>query len=91
MCTAYNRYCKYYKIEWEKPRYQPEQRNIKIPTKEKLKMLIADSGKSLAVKLKISMETGLRPIELCNLRVKDVDLDHRPYTQQQPNTAHPEP
>jgi len=77
MCLAYNRYCKYYKIPWEMPRYQTEQHHIKIPTKEKLEMLIANSGRVMALKLKISMETGLRPIELTKLRVKDIDLEHK--------------
>jgi integrase len=48
---------------------------IKIPTKEKVEMLIASAGKNLALKLRIIMETGLRPIELLNLKVKDVDLE----------------
>ena len=40
-------------------------------------MLIANSGKLLGTKLQLSMETGLRPVELARLRVKDVDLDHK--------------
>jgi len=77
LCLAYNRYCKYYKIQWQMPKYEPEQHQIKIPTKEKLEMLIANAGRTMGTKLKISMETGLRPIELINLKVKDIDLDQR--------------
>lgn len=40
-------------------------------------MIIADSGKTLALKIKLSMETGLRPIELQNLKVKDLDLQQK--------------
>ena len=58
------------------PRYKAEAKP-KIPTKEKLEMLISASGKTLATKLMISMETGLRPIELCNLKVKDIDLEQK--------------
>jgi integrase len=77
LCIAYNKFCQYYQIKWEMPLYKPEEKQIKIPTKEKLEMLISASGKTLSAKLMISMECGLRPIELCNLRVKDIDLDQR--------------
>jgi integrase len=77
LCIAYTKFCKYYKIKWEMPLYKPEAKQIKIPTKEKLEMLIASSGKTLATKLTISKETGLRPIEVCNLKVKDIDLEQK--------------
>jgi integrase len=75
LCDAYDKYAKYQKIQWEKPKYQPEARHIKIPTKEKLEMLIANAGYKMATKLQLSVETGIRPVELCNLKLKDIDLD----------------
>jgi integrase len=77
LCIAYNKYCKHYGIQWQMPFYTPEAKTIKIPTKEKLEMLIARAGRTLSIKLSISKETGLRPIELHNLKVKDIDLDQR--------------
>ena len=77
MCLAYNRYCQYHQIEWTMPKYKPEQHLIRIPTKQKLEMIIANSGRKMATKLKLSLETGLRPIELVNLKVKDIDLEQR--------------
>jgi len=77
LCVAYDHYCQYNKIEWTMPRYQQEQKNIALPTKEKLLMIIANAGKLLGTKLTLSMETGIRPIELTRLRVKDLDLDHK--------------
>jgi integrase len=77
LCIAYNKYCKFYKIEWQMPLYLQEAKNIKLPTKEKLLMLIAKTKMPLSIKLRLSMETGLRPVELCRLRVTDLDLDHR--------------
>ena len=77
LCIAYNKFCKYYKIKWQMPLYIQEAKNITLPTKEKLSMLIAEAGKTLSMKLSISMETGLRPVELCRLKVKDVDLEHK--------------
>lgn len=77
LCIAYNKYAKYYKKSWNMPTYHPEAKAIKIPTKEKIEMLIASAKKPTSIKLQISKETGLRPIELCNLRVKDIDLEQR--------------
>ena len=77
LAIAYNYYCKCYFIEWEKPKYQQEAKSRKIPTREKLEKLISNAGNTLSIKLQISMETGLRPIELCNLKAKDIDLQQR--------------
>jgi integrase len=77
LCIAYNKYCKFYKIEWTMPLYLPEAKNIKLPTKEKLLMLIAKARIPTSIKLHLSMETGLRPVELCRLKVNDIDLEHR--------------
>ena len=77
LCIAYNRYCKHYKIEWNMPRYTQEAKNVALPTREKLLMLISNAVKLLSMKLQLSMETGLRPVELSRLKVKDIDLDHK--------------
>jgi integrase len=77
LCIAYNRYCKHQQITSTKPLYRAEARSIKIPTKEKLQMIIASCGKTFATKLTLSLETGIRPVELHNLKVKDLDLDQK--------------
>jgi len=77
LIIAYTLYCKYYKIEWEKPKYRQEAKQRRIPTKEKLATLISNASPTLSIKLQMSKETGLRPIELCNLKTKDVDLAQR--------------
>jgi integrase len=84
LCYAYKKYCKHYKIKANIPYYKPDSKPIKIPTKEKLEMFIAKASKTLATQLTISMETGLRPVELCNLKVKDIDLEQKLIY---PNTA----
>jgi hypothetical protein len=48
LCLAYNKYCKHYQIEWKMPIYRPEQQAIKIPTNEKIEMLIASAGRTLS-------------------------------------------
>jgi integrase len=40
-------------------------------------MIIAHSGWSMSQKLQLSLETGLRPVELMNLKVKDIDISQR--------------
>jgi integrase len=40
-------------------------------------MLISNASKTLATKLTLSKETGLRPIELCRLKVRDIDLEQK--------------
>jgi len=77
LCIAYNKYTKFYNIAWNMPKYREEAKNIALPTREKIQMLIADAGYLLSTKLTLSTETGLRPVELCRLKVKDLDLEHR--------------
>jgi integrase len=77
MCIAYNKYAKFYHINWNMPKYREPAKNIALPTKEKIQMLIAEAGELLSIKLTLSMETGLRPVELTRLKVKDLDFEHR--------------
>lgn len=76
-CIAYNKYCQYYGIQWEMPKYKQKAQRRRIPTTQKLEMLIARASTKLSIKLRLSKETGLRPIELMNLKVKDIDTDQR--------------
>ena len=77
LTQAYNQYCKFNGIQWVAPHYKTDERNVKVPTKEKLEMIIANAGTRMAVKLRLSMETGMRPTELVNLTVKDIDFEQR--------------
>ena len=77
LVTAYQHYCDFYQIEWKRPRYTQDAKNIALPTRERLMMIIANSPKAFATKLQMSMETGLRPVELCRLRVRDLDMQHK--------------
>jgi integrase len=76
LCVSYNRFCDYYQIQWQMPVYRNEEREIVPPKKDKILMLIAEAHKATSTKIQLSMETGLRPIELCRLLVKHVDLEH---------------
>ena len=74
---AYSQYTEYYKIKWQTTKYHREAKMIRIPTTEQINMLIANSGRIMIVKLTLSKETGLRPIEVGNLKVKDIDLQQK--------------
>jgi integrase len=75
LIEAYAIYCKANNISWNKPFYERYDKQPKIPSEEKLNMIIANSSKRLALILSIIKDLGLRPIEVTWLRVKDIDLD----------------
>lgn len=77
LARVYKRYCDYKKIEWKTPKFSRTTQEIKCPTKEKIEMIISASGRITSLKLRISMETGLRPVEMFKLLVKDVDLTQK--------------
>jgi integrase len=64
LCDHYATYCRFYKIEWEKPIYTPEPTTIQPPTQERIMMLISSARLELSIKLDISAQTGLRPVEI---------------------------
>ena len=74
---AYRKYCKYHKIDAKLPYYKHDPKPIHVPTKEKLNIIISNASRLMTTKLRLSMETGLRPIEVHTLKVKDIDTDQR--------------
>ena len=74
---SYERYSKYHDLTWNRPKYRFKNKLPKIPTEAKVDMIISASNKKLELQLKISKETGLRPIEVVSLRVRDIDFDNR--------------
>jgi integrase len=74
---AYRKYCQHYKINAKIPFWKPEAKQIRLPTNEKLEMLISASSPTMATKLIISKEDGLRPVKVMNLKVKDIDLEQK--------------
>jgi len=75
LCYAYEHYLRLHDMTWSRPKYYARDRLPKIPSERTIDMIIAASRPELALKLSISKETGLRPVELLSLKVKDVDLD----------------
>jgi len=46
----------------------------KIPLESKIECIMANASKKLATAIAISKDTGLRPIELMNIKLRDLDL-----------------
>lgn len=77
LARVFKWYCNYKKVEWKTPKFSKTTQEVKCPTHEKIEMIISASGRILSLKLKISVETGLRPIELHTLLVRDIDLQQK--------------
>jgi len=75
LVEAYDFHCKARGIVWNKPFFGRYDRLPKIPSEEKLNMIIARSSRSFALILSMMKDLGTRPIELTWLKVKDVDLE----------------
>ena len=73
LCEAYQHYCKFNRIIWEKPINRPEEKGIQPPTDEQCKILIGGIKSELSVKVQLSVETGLRPCEM-TIRVKQTTV-----------------
>ena len=77
LCIAYNKYVKVNGLSWNMPLYKVSSKLPKVPSSEKVQMLISGAKPLMALKLSISVETGMRPIEIMNLKIKDIDLQNR--------------
>jgi integrase len=62
--------------QWQKPFYARYDKLPKIPTEEKLNMLISNARTRMALFLSMSKDLGTRPIELTWLKVKDINLEN---------------
>ena len=62
--------------EWKQPFYKRYDQLPKIPTTEKLNMLISNARPRMALILSMSKELGTRPIELTWLKIKDINLEN---------------
>jgi len=73
---AYDQYVKIHGLTWTRPVYYQSAKMPKIPHEEKINCIIANSSRKLAVAIAMSRDTGLRPIELMNLKLRNVDLQN---------------
>jgi integrase len=75
---TYQKFCQANGIQWKKPKkFYDNAKEIQVPPRTKIDQIMADSGKTLALKLQVSVKTGMRPVEIFELKTKDIDLDQR--------------
>jgi len=94
LCDTYATYCKLNRIEWEKPIYTPEPTTIQPPTQEKILMLVSSARLEMSIKLDISAQTGLRPVEIVGekgLQVSNIHPDQNTVTARITKGCNPRP
>ena len=74
LCYAYNHYATINGLTWQKPKYYQTAKMPKIPQEARIECIIANASKKLATAIAMSKDTGLRPVELMNLKLRDIDL-----------------
>jgi len=72
--NAYVHYVREYGLSWEKPVYKRPARLPNVPSTEQLNKIIAD-GRKYAFVFSILPDTGLRPVELQRLLLRNIDLE----------------
>jgi integrase len=77
LLNAYRRYAQYYTLPFTMPKIQVRSRPIQVPTKEKVEALIDSCKAPMCIKLRLSAETGLRPIQVYSLKAKNIDTAQR--------------
>lgn len=75
LIDAYSHFCRHYSIQWTKPIYMREERITKVPREEDINKIISHGKLKYAVAFSVLRDSGMRPVELGNLKVKDFDLE----------------
>ena len=72
---AYDRYVRFNDLEWSKPNYKREDPVITLPTEERIDRIIQSCNLRHQIEFSLMKECGLRPIEICKLTLKVLDLE----------------
>ena len=94
LCEAYADYCRVYRIYWKKPSYKPDEKSIQPPSLETCNTLIAAAQRELSIKLDLSTQTGLRPIEIVGnkgLTPNDIHPEQKTITARSTKGCNPRP
>jgi integrase len=73
--NAYTHYIRVCGLSWDKPIYKRRQRLPNVPTTEQVNKIIAHAGRKYALVFSILRDTGLRPIELHRLTLRNIDSE----------------
>lgn len=72
---AYSHFCRFYAVQWTKPIYMREERITKVPREEDINKIISHSKLKYAVAYSVLKDSGMRPVELGMLKVKDFNFE----------------
>jgi len=75
MVNAYNHFVNAFDLSWKKPIYKRSERLPTVPSTEQVNMIIAHAGRKYALIFSFLRDTGLRPIELHRLTLRNLDLE----------------
>ena len=72
--NAYNHYAKFHGLSWQIPTYQRAYSIKKLPLESNIDLIISYTKTRNRVALRLVKECGLRPIEVSNLTLRQIDL-----------------
>ena len=73
--NAYLHYVRFNGLSWNKPKFKRSARLPYVPSTEQVNKIIAHSSRKYALIYSILRDTGLRPIELHHLTLRNINLD----------------
>jgi integrase len=82
--NAYDHFVKFHGFNWKKPFFIREERLPNVPTTEQVNTIIPTFTRKYTTIFSILWDTGLRPVELHRLRLKNINLENGTIT---PKTA----
>jgi integrase len=74
--NAYDHFAKFYGFNWKKPFFIRGERLPNVPTTEQVNTIIPTFTRKYTTIFSILRDTGLRPIELHRLRLKNINLEN---------------
>ena len=80
LIMAYEHYVKHFNLTWIKPKYHEPAKMPKIPQEQHIKLIMVNSPLKLRTAISISKDTGLRPVELMRITLRDIDPTKRAMT-----------
>jgi integrase len=75
LVCCYHLYVQRNGLQWVKPKYRRQDPVIKVPTEERLNRIISSCHLKNVLQFTLIKETGIRPVELHRLSLKDLDLE----------------
>jgi len=76
MVNAYNHYTVFHGLSWKKPKYQRAFSIKKLPLESDIDLIISYTKTRNRVAFNLVKECGLRPVEVSNLTLKQIDLNN---------------